>query len=354
VQFLPVLCLALPAGYAADRWNRKYLLMGALTIMVSTSTGLATVSHFEMPLGLVYVLLVIAGIGRAFSIPARWALLPQVVPTSLLNNAVTWNSSGWQLATIGGPALGGWVLAYFPPADAYLITAGCMTTSLSLISTIAPRPMHPTDSTGPVLAWWAGAHFIWNHRPILATITIDLFAVLLGGATALLPIFAIALEVGPEGLGWLRAGPSVGALVMALTLAHRPPLARPGRALFAAVAGFGAATILFGLSQDFWLSWCALALTGAFDNISVVVRGTLVQTLTPDALRGRVAAVNAIFISSSNELGAFESGLVASWVGAVASVVIGGVGTLVVVVSALAKWPEMLRLTLTGDNAVRD
>ncbi len=355
VQFLPVLCLALPAGHLVDRWNRKYVLLVALTIMATASSCLGWVSYHKGPLPLMYGLLVLAGVGRAFAMPARWALLPQVVPAHLLSNAVTWNSSGWQLATISGPALGGLVIATFDPAGAYFSAAICLMTCMVLITTLTihmpARPAEPSSEPSierpPPQVWWAGARFIWQSKPVLATITLDLFAVLLGGATALLPVFAERiLHVGPVGLGWLRTAPSAGALVMALTLAHSPPLRRPGIALLAAVAGFGSATILFGLSEVYWLSWAALALTGAFDNISVVVRGTLIQTMTPDPLRGRVAAINAIFISSSNELGAFESGLVAQWLGHVESVVVGGVGTLVVVIAALLIWPSLPRLSV--------
>jgi hypothetical protein len=191
----------------------------------------------------------------------------------------------------------------------------------------------------------AGLKFVWNTPLILATITLDLFAVLLGGATALLPIYARdILHAGPAWLGWLRAAPSIGALVMALAMAHRPPLRRSGSALLLAVAGFGVATIGFGLSRDPYLSFVLLAVTGALDNVSVVVRGTLVQLLTPDAMRGRVSAVNTIFIVTSNELGAFESGMTAALVGPVWSVVGGGIGTLAVVGWVMAKWPQVLRL----------
>jgi MFS family permease len=351
VQFLPILCLALPAGHAADRWNRKYLLLVALTIMTVASLSLAAVSLNQAPLPLMYASLILAGVGRAFSIPARWSLLPQVVPAHLLSNAVTWNSSGWQLATISGPALGGLVIARFDPLGAYLGTALFLGIGMISVSTIRmpTRPLAPGgDGAQPAPAhpWYAGAKFIWQTKPILATITLDLFAVLLGGATALLPVFAVKiLEVGPTGMGLLRTAPSAGALTMALTLAHSPPLRRPGVTLLLAVAGFGIATIIFGFSKNYMLSWAALALTGALDNISVVVRGTLIQTMTPDALRGRVAAVNAVFISSSNELGALESGVVAEFVGPVYSVVLGGIGTLFVVAVSMALWPELTRLT---------
>src|SRR5262245_37398308 len=353
-QFLPVLCLALPAGHLIDRWDRKYVLLVALTIVTTASAGLAAVSYFQGPLSLVYGLLVLAGAGRALAMPARWSLLPQVVPVSLLSNAVTWNSSGWQLATISGPAIGGVVIATLQPAGAYATAAVCLAACLVLIATLKTPYATQNRVTAndlsaerrPSQAWWAGAHFIWQTKPILATITLDLFAVLLGGATALLPIFARdILSVGPVGLGWLRTASPVGALVMALSLAHAPPLRRPGIVLLAAVAGFGVATIVFGVSEYYWLSWTALLATGAFDNVSVVVRGTLIQTMTPDALRGRVAAINAIFISSSNELGAFESGLVAQWLGPVGSVVVGGVGTELVVLACWLIWPSLPALS---------
>jgi hypothetical protein len=190
-----------------------------------------------------------------------------------------------------------------------------------------------------------GVRFVWRTELLLAAITLDLFAVLLGGATALLPIYASdILHIGPAGLGWLRSAPALGAVFMALVLAHRPPLRRAGRALLWSVAGFGAATIGFGLSRDPLLSFVLLALTGALDNVSVVVRGTLMQMLTPDALRGRVSAVNSVFISSSNELGAFESGMTAEWFGPVASVVGGGAGTILVVSAAMLRWPRLLAL----------
>ncbi|HEY1861791.1 MAG TPA: MFS transporter, partial [Gemmataceae bacterium] len=278
--------------------------------------------------------------------PARWALVPQVVPGEALANAMTWNSSGWHIAATIGPALGGGVIwatghaggAFLLAALCSLICAGLVLPVRPILAAIAREPMS-------LRSLLAGAAFVWRTKLILATITLDLFAVLLGGATALLPIFARdILEVGPSGLGWLRAAPSLGALVMALTMAHRPPLRRAGRALLWSVAGFGLATIVFGFSQNFFLSLAMLALTGAFDNVSMVVRSTLVQVLPSDAMRGRVSAVNAIFIGSSNQLGAFESGITAAWFGPVWSVVGGGIGTLLVVMSVMGIWPEVLRL----------
>jgi MFS family permease len=346
VQFLPVLVLALPAGHAADRYSRKLLMIAAQGGITLAGLGLAVISYLEAPVLLVYVCLLILGICRAYSAPARWSLVPLVVPEAELANAITWNSSGWQIASMVGPALGGAVIALTGgAAAAYVLAALGSLACLGLVATIRPRTQVRHRKPISLASLLAGLGFVYRTKLILATLTLDLFAVLLGGATTLLPVFAKEiLDVGPVGLGWLRAAPSMGALVMALTLAHRPPLSRAGPTLLWAVAGFGVATIVFGLSRDAILSFLMLALIGALDNISVVVRGTLVQVLTPDAMRGRVSAVNAIFIVSSNELGGFESGLTAHWFGPVWSVVGGGIGTLAVVVTAMVLWPQLLRL----------
>jgi MFS family permease len=346
VLFLPVLFLSLPAGHAVDRYSRKGVLLASLTLTALASLGLATLSFVEGPLVLVYACLLVVGICQAFRAPARWALVAHVVPAETLTNAVTWNSSGWQVAAMIGPALGGVIIGVTGQAmGAYLSTAFCCLTCVGLLIPIHPRAGPRQNESLSLASLAAGLRFVWQTKLILATITLDLFAVLLGGATALLPIYARdILQIGPTGLGWLRAAPSIGAFLMALTLAHRRPLRRAGRTLLWAVAGFGAATVIFGLSRDPVLSFAMLALTGALDNISIVVRGTLVQVLTPDELRGRVSAVNAIFIGSSNELGAFESGVTAQLFGPVASVVGGGIGTILVVLAAAWHWPEILRL----------
>jgi len=345
-QFLPVLLLSLPAGQAADRYSRKGLLVAALGLAALASCGLAVLSFLQGPVPLIYVCLLLGGVSRAFTSPCRWALVAMVVPLRHLTNAVTWNSSGWQIASVAGPALAGLVIAVtHRAASAYLIAAGCALAFAGLLATIRPQVQVQAGEPRSLASFLAGARFVWKTKLILATITLDLFAVLLGGATVLLPAFAqTVLHVGPMGLGWLFAAPSLGALVMAVVLAHRPPLKRAGPTLLWAVAGFGAATIVFGLSENFALSFAMLALTGALDNISIVVRGTLVQVLTPEAMRGRVSAVNAVFIGSSNELGAFESGMTAQWFGLVASVVGGGIGTILVVLTVMTRWPEVMRL----------
>jgi MFS family permease len=350
VQVLPVIVLALPAGQAADRYNRKLLLMGGQVLVACASLGIAALSYFNGPVPLFYVFLLLAGVAQAFNMPTRWALLAQVVPSPTLANAVTWNSSGIQLSLAIGPALGGLVIAGVDASAANLLSAVGALLAAGLVFGIRPQSSERSREPPSLASLLAGVAFVRRTKLILATITLDLFAVLFGGATALLPIFAKdILEVGPAGLGWLSAAPPLGAVLMALILAHGPPLRRAGPALLWAVSGFGVATIVFGLSENFWLSFAMLALTGALDNISVVVRGTLVQVLTPDAMRGRVSAVNAIFISSSNQLGAFESGITADWFGPVWSVVGGGLATLAVVVVAMLTWPEVIGLGALHD-----
>jgi MFS family permease len=346
-QFLPVVLLAIPAGHLADLYSRKAQLIAAQGLAALTSLALAALSFAEGPVPLTYLCMFLAGVSQAFRAPARSSLLPQVVPLDALGNAITWNSSGWHIASMLGPALGGLVIAVADgqAAPAYLLAALGALACAALAAGIHTHPV-PRRTEGISLATLlAGIRFVWKTKLILATITLDLFAVLLGGATALLPIFARdILHVGPTGLGWLRAAPACGALVMALVLAHRPPLRRAGLTLLVSVAGFGIATVVFGFSRNFFLSFSMLALTGALDNVSVVVRGTLVQVLTPDEMRGRVSAVNAIFIGSSNELGAFESGVTAKLLGPVWSVVGGGIGTVLVVVTVALVWPQVLRL----------
>jgi MFS family permease len=378
VQFLPVLLLSLPAGHAADRYSRKWLVAGSLALTTAASLGLATISLFQGPVWLIYVCIGLVGVAQAFSGPARWSLVPSIVPNELLTNAVTWTSSGWQIAAVVGPALGGLGLAvaseYVAPAvsrlgipllsDAsgqatyvvYWLGALFSAVSSALLIPIRPRPTEHRHEEISLRSLLAGLRFVLRTDLILATITLDLFAVLFGGATALLPIYAKdVLQVGPTWFGWLRAAPSIGALLMALVLAHRPPLRRAGPALLWAVAGFGAATVVFGLSRNPFLSFAMLAITGALDNISIVVRGTLVQVLTPDSMRGRVAAIIAIFIGSSNELGAAESGLTAAWFGAMWSVVGGGIGSILVVLLVMAAWPQVLRLgSLASLGVARD
>jgi MFS family permease len=273
-------------------------------------------------------------------------LLPGTVSPNLFATAVTWWSSTSQIASIIGPAIAGLLATFLKRLTlVYALDALGALTFLVLISLIKGRPLALARKAATLESLKEGVRFIRREKVILAAITLDMFAVLLGGAVTLLPIYATdILKVGPQGLGLMRAAPSVGALVMALLLAHRPPLQRAGRSLLLAVTGFGLATIVFGLSASFWLSIAMLALLGGLDNISVVIRRSLILTRTPDEMRGRISAVNSIFIGASNELGGFESGLTAGLFGPILSVVGGGIGTLLVVLSVAKIWPEMRRL----------
>ncbi len=356
-QVLPVILLAIPAGHAADRYSRKRLIILAHGLLLLATVGLAALSAWRGPVSLTYLLLVVTGAAQALNRPARWAILPQVVPRELLLSAVTWNTSAWQVAAMAGPALGGLVIALTGGATAcYLLNAGCSAIVIALTASVKLRAVPPRDSEPVTLqSLLAGLGFVFHTDLILATITLDMFAVFLGGATALLPVYARdILDIGPTGLGWLRAAPSIGSFLMAMVLAHRPPMRQAGKALLWAVAGFGIATIVFGFSKNPYLSFAMLLVTGALDNISVVVRQTLVQLLTPDEMRGRVSAINAIFIASSNELGAFESGVAARLFGTVASVVGGGIGTILVVLGVAAIWPKVARLGSLQDIESRN
>jgi len=342
----PVLLLALPVGHVLDRYDRKRQILGAVALLGLSSVGLAVLSACRGPVGLTYLFLVASGVGQAFYMPARWALLTQVVPRDQVTSAVAWGSSSWQVAAAVGPALGGLLIARTGGATtAYVLDAVAAALVIVLLAPIRPRPTQRDTQPFSAGSLLAGLRFVFSTPLILATITLDLFAVFLGGATALLPIYAREiLKTGPIGFGLLGAAPPLGAFLMALFLAHRPPMRRAGPAMLASVAGFGLATVVFGLSLNPGLSFAMLFLTGALDNISVVVRSTIVQTLTPDAMRGRVSAVNAIFIGSSNELGELESGLAAKVFGTVASVVGGGVGTILVVMAVAAGLPAVRRL----------
>jgi MFS family permease len=345
VQFLPVISLTVSAGHEADRSHRKAIVMAAMLLIAICSLGLAWVSVDEKDIGWMYLALLFSGVARAFLQPAKASLLPHIVPREAFSNAVTWNMSGFQLAAILGPAAGGQIIGFAKVAwPVYLIDAGCTFVFLVLLALIhVPRHV-ATTSTATGQALLAGFHFVRRNKIILAAITLDMFAVLLGGAVALLPVYAEdILHVGARGLGWLRTMPAIGALVFSFVLAHRPPIEHAGKTLLWVVAGFGVATIVFGVSQSYPLSLLMLFLTGAFDIVSVVIRHTLVQLLTPDDMRGRVSAINSVFIGASNELGAFESGLVAQLFTPAISVVSGGIGTLVVVLAVAAVWPQLRR-----------
>lgn len=353
VQVLPVIFLSLAAGHVADHHDRRGVMMLAEAVIALGSIGLACVSVWHGDIRLMYALLLVGGVSRAFLQPAKASFLPHIVPREHFSNAVTWNSGGFQLASVIGPALGGSLIGLCKSAAiVYVVDAAATFTFFVLLTLIARRPVAAATGGVTLRSLVAGVGFLRRSPVVLAAITLDMFAVLLGGATALLPIYAKdILCVGATGLGWMRASPAIGALLMAFILAHRPPLRKAGRALLWAVAGFGAATIVFGFSRSFWLSLIMLFLTGALDNISVVVRHTLVQLLTPDEMRGRVSAINSMFIGASNELGGFESGLVAALSTPTISVVAGGIGTLVVVAAVALMWPPMRRYGRLGETA---
>jgi len=346
VQVVPIILLALPGGHVADQYNRKKVIAITQVLLAACSLGLALLSFFQGSLLLIYLCLLGIGISRAFNDPVVSTLLPGTVSPNLFATAVTWWSSTSQIASIIGPAIAGLLATFLKRLTlVYALDALGALTFLVLISLIKGRPLALARKAATLESLKEGVRFIRREKVILAAITLDMFAVLLGGAVTLLPIYATdILKVGPQGLGLMRAAPSVGALVMALLLAHRPPLQRAGRSLLLAVTGFGLATIVFGLSASFWLSIAMLALLGGLDNISVVIRRSLILTRTPDEMRGRISAVNSIFIGASNELGGFESGLTAGLFGPILSVVGGGIGTLLVVLSVAKIWPEMRRL----------
>jgi MFS family permease len=346
VQVIPVLLLSLPAGHVADQYNRKRIVLICELTFALCALGLGWLSYTQGPLYLIYGLLLIIGIGRAFNDPAASTLLPETVPPELFANAATWNTSVWHFASIAGPALAGLLIGFFKIVTfIYVLDAMALITFCIMLTMIRGRQLALAEKSPTWKSLTEGFRFMRDTKVILAAITLDMFAVLFGGAVALLPIYATdILKVGAEGLGIMRAAPAVGATLMALLIAHLPPMQNAGRTLLLAVTGFGLATVVFGLSMSFILSVAMLALLGGLDNISVVIRGTLLLTYTPDAMRGRISSVNSIFIGVSNELGSFESGLAATLLGPVLAVVTGGIATIIVVLVVARVWPEMRHL----------
>jgi len=344
VQFVPSVVLALPAGHVADQFERRRIvLIGQITewLAIVALAGLTLTGHIHeiSILALVFVI----GVAKAFEFPALQSMLPALVPASILPRAMAVNASAGQAAMIMGPALGG-LLYVAGPGVVYVVAAVLYMVAATLMSRLRYEQAPPKREPATLKTLFAGVHFIRERKDVLGVISLDLFAVLLGGATALLPIFAKdILHTGPWGLGLLRAAPAVGALLMSLWLARHNLQRRVGPIMFAAVAGFGVATLVFALSTTLWLSLLALFALGAFDMVSMVIRSSLVQLDTPDDMRGRVSAVNAIFINTSNQLGEFESGMLAAWMGAVHATVLGGVGTLLVVGVWMAMFPTLRR-----------
>jgi MFS family permease len=377
---VPVVALSLPAGHLADRFSRKRIILISQVFSGVTSAALALVSwkhlvipplrglrggnhalaaiatiferhhpafHFDDPsVPLIYALLFIYGAARTFGWAARSSFFPTLVSRDAFANAVTWNNSMFQVGSVVGPAISGLLVANIGFPLVYVLDAICAFAFFLLVLPIRREKRSANRAErNPWRSLMAGLRFVFSKNVILATITLDLFAVLLGGATALLPIFADQiLHCGPVGLGWMRAAPAVGAFVMALVVAYLPPMNQAGKALLWCVTGFGISIIIFGLSQSLWLSLAMLFLAGAFDSVSVIIRGSIVQLVTPDEMRGRVSSVNNIFIGTSNEFGALESGLTAALFGPVVSVVGGGIGTILAVVAAALKWPEIRKI----------
>lgn len=384
VAAVPIVALSLPAGHLADWLRRKSIILFSQAVSALCSICLALVSwqhlaiprysvllrandflraiaivferhatfHFDdLSLPLIYLLMLTSASVRTFGWAARAAFFPTLVPREIFANAITWNSSIFQISCVVGPAAGGLLIVRMGFPFIYALDAVCALIFFALVLPIEKirEPRRVAGSAWSSLA--AGIRFVLETKVILATITLDLFAVLLGGATALLPIFADQiLHCGPIGLGWLRAAPAIGAFFMAVTIAYLPPMRHAGRMLLWSVCGFGVATIIFGASHWFWLSLAMLFVTGVFDSVSVVVRQTLVQLLTPDEMRGRVSSVNNIFIGTSNEFGALESGLTAAIFGPVVSVIAGGVGTILVVLAVAAKWPQIRKIGALDKN----
>ena len=364
--FLPGLLFLLPAGHVADRFDRRHVILVCYTLQVFCTLTLLEFAREGMyRVFPIYVVLFVVGTGRAFSGPASSALVPHLVPEKHFVNAVTWGSAIFQFANFSGPALGG--LLYTLPLErmwpgtrlegagiVYSFTFCTLLCFLALVGSLEVRLGRMEHRAASMKVLLAGFRYVWSARLLLGAISLDLFVVLLGGAVALMPIFANdILHTGPRGLGMLRAAPAVGALTMSLMMARFPIGRRAGKRMFLAVAIFGVATVIFGLSRNLWLSMAALAVGGAGDMISVIIRGSLLQLATPPEMRGRVSAVNSLFIGASNELGEFESGLTAQWWGAVRATLLGGVGALVVAAAWAGLFPDLRNADELSADALR-
>lgn len=354
-EALPFIVTSLYSGHAADIFNRyriaRKTIIGITICFIVIGLMMSGTAHIVQNYGVfpVYVVIGISGIVRGFMAPAYQSIFPQLVPRHLYSNAATWGSNTWQTAAVLGPAAGGLLYGFTNIEISFLVSVLLMLASFFVFLRVPIKETPPKEKSETLYeSLTAGLRFVFKTEEMLGAITLDLFAVLFGGAVALLPVFASKemLDIGPQGLGVLRASPFLGSVIMGLFLAHHPPTHQAGKNLLLAVTGFGIATIAFAFSKNFYLSFAMLFLTGAFDNISVVIRQTILQTMTPDNMRGRVSAVNQIFISSSNEIGAFESGLAAKLMGTVPSVVFGGCMTLLVVASMYLFAPKMRKLKM--------
>ncbi|MDP9039481.1 MAG: MFS transporter [Acidobacteriota bacterium] len=360
--FLPGLFFMLAAGHVADRYDRRGIILICYAVQAVSTLALLWFSVSGITrIWPIYAVLLLIGLGRAFSGPASSALLPSLVPKEHFVNAITWGATVFQVANIAGPAVGGLlftltlggVLAGWNGAPiVYLFTFVTLVAFLILVGAMRTRPVRAVKKAFTVETMMAGFHYVWQAKLLLGSISLDLFAVLLGGATALLPIYATdILHAGPRALGLLRAMPSLGALAVSLLMIVRPIKHDAGKLMLISVVVFGGATVIFGLSHTLWISLAALLVVGASDMVSVVVRSSILQLATPPEMRGRVSAVNWLFIGASNEFGEFESGLTAHWWGAVRAVVIGGVGSMVVTGCASILFPTLRRAdALTAES----
>lgn len=348
-EVIPAVLLALPAGVKVDRSNKQRLITVCMSLYFILMIGLLfiTSSSFtaskQITQWVIYGLVFCTGVVRAYSSPAINAFLAQLVPQESLIRAVSINSMTWLIAAVTGPALAGLLLGYTNITVAFTITCIAIFIAVVLFQLIKPKPI--SWQSGKISTWEGvkeGLRFVWHQKALLSAISLDMFAVLFGGAVALLPVFAKdILHTGPEGLGWLMAATYLGNFVAIFWLTHRPLKNKQGRTLLYTVAGFGACILIFAISKNFWLSFAALFISGLFDGVSVIIRGTIVQLFVPDEMRGRVSAVNSIFVNSSNELGQFESGVAATIMGTVPSVIFGGCMTLLVTIVTWVKAPKL-------------
>lgn len=353
-EALPFIVTSFAGGHAADNFNRykiaRRTILGITLCFALIGFYMGGEAHLFNTYGVVplYFIIAITGLIRGFMAPAFQSIFPQLLPRNLYANGATWGSNAWQTAAVVGPALGGFLYGFTSVEVAFVVAVSLMALSFFVFLRVPIQETPKNEKRESIReSLTAGLKFVFGRQVMLSAFSLDLFAVLFGGAVALLPVFAKdILHAGPQGLGILRAAPFLGSVVMGVFLAHYPPTLKAGRNLLFAVAGFGLAIIGFALSENFILSWCMLFLTGAFDNVSVVIRQTVLQIMTPDNMRGRVSAVNQIFIASSNEIGAFESGLMAELLGTVPSVILGGCMTLVVVVFTYLLAPKMRTLNL--------
>jgi MFS family permease len=358
-EAIPALSLALPGGLIADRFSRKKIMLLATLLMVISAIALCVYTNpiisnqfnnhsFFNGVGTLYFIIFLVGVARGFYVPAQAAYWAQILPKEQYVNGSVWNSSLWQIGVVAGPALGGIFYAKtgaFISSTIVMILIMLVAILITFFTNTTISKQSSLESVGESIQ--KGISYFFKHPVLLSAVSLDLFAVLFGGAVALLPAFAdTILHAGPEGLGYLRSAPAIGAVAMSLIMAFYPPHNNAGKKMLWCVAGFGICMIVFALSTSFVLSFIILLLSGMFDNVSVVIRSTILQTHTPDEMRGRISAVNSIFVGSSNELGAFESGLAARFLGLVPSVVFGGVMTLIVVLITQKMAPALKKLTI--------